>query len=147
MKKDFELAAVIRVRYSETDQMGIVYNANYLDWFEVARTELCRSWGRPYSEWEKEGFMIPVAEAHCRYKRPAHYDDGIEIRCRADEVNPHSMRFEYRVLNSDGKKLLAEGWTKHACTDREGKLCKKPHPFYEWILSKVEKEGNAGEEA
>ena len=72
---DFTHVTTIRVRYSETDQMKIVYNANYLAWFEIARTELCRKWGRPYTEWEAQGLMLPVVEAYCRYKSPARYDD------------------------------------------------------------------------
>ncbi len=113
MNGEYTHVTTIRVRYSETDQMKIVYNANYLDWFEIARTELCRGWGYPYSEWEASGLMLPVAEAHCRYKSPAKYDDEIALWARITEVKCHSVKFEYRVtLASDGK-LLEEGWTKH----------------------------------
>ncbi len=135
MNGEYTFTTTIRVRYSETDQMKIVYNANYLDWFEIARTELCRKWGRPYTEWEAHGLMLPVVEAYCRYKSPAHYDDRIELWARITEVKCHSVKFEYRVTLADGGRLLAEGWTKHGCTDPSGKLYKKEHPFYLWVKS------------
>ena len=91
MAERYTLAAKIRVRYSETDQMKIVYNANYLDWFEVTRTELCRGWGRPYTEWEENGLMLPVVEAYCRYKHPACYDDEIELWGRVSDLKVHSI--------------------------------------------------------
>ncbi|MDO5114497.1 MAG: thioesterase family protein [Synergistaceae bacterium] len=140
MKDNYALATRLRVRYSETDQMKIVYNANYLDWFEVARTELCRLWGKPYTEWESEGLMLPVVEAYCRYKHPARYDDEIELWSRVSELKCHSVRFEYRVLRAADKKLLAEGWTKHGCTDCEGRLYKKEHSFYLWMKSFISEE-------
>ncbi len=133
MNKNYTLATTIRVRYSETDQMGVVYNANYLDWFEIARTELCRLWGTPYSNWEEQGLLLPVVEAHCRYKHPTRYDEQIQLWCRVSEVKIHSVTFEYRVMRKSDYKLLAEGWTKHGCTDREGHLYRKEHPFYIWM--------------
>ena len=135
MAERYTLAAKIRVRYSETDQMKIVYNANYLDWFEVTRTELCRGWGRPYTEWEENGLMLPVVEAYCRYKHPACYDDEIELWGRVSDLKVHSITFEYRVVRAADGKLLTEGWTRHGCTDRSGKLFKKEHPCYLWVLS------------
>lgn len=133
MTKKFVPAVKLRVRYSETDQMKIVYNANYLDWFEVARTELCRSWGKPYTEWEKENLMLPVVEAWCRYKHPARYDDEIEVQARVSELNIFSITFEYRVIRLNDGLLLAEGRTKHGCTDSKGQLYRKEHPFYLWV--------------
>ena len=123
----------IRVRYSETDKMGVVYNANYFDWFEVARTELCRAWGTPYTHWEKVGLLLPVVEAHCRYKHPVAYDDQVQLWCRVAEVKIHSVIFEYRLLRASDYKLIAEGWTKHGCADKSGRLYKHEHPFYLWI--------------
>lgn len=133
----YELAATIRVRYSETDQMGVVYNANYLDWFEVARTELCRAWGVPYTEWEANDLMLPVVEAHCRYKHPARYDDQIQLWARVSEIKVHSVSFEYRILRASDYKLIAEGWTRHGCTNRQGHLYRKEHPFYLWMVSRA----------
>lgn len=134
----YTLTAKIRVRYSETDQMKIVYNANYLDWFEITRTELCRRWGRPYTEWELMGLLLPVVEAHCRYKHPAHYDDEVELWGRVDELKVFSIKFSYRVVRASDAKLLAEGWTKHGCTDLDGRLYKKEHPFYLWVRSIID---------
>ena len=135
MQKDYKLAATLRVRYSETDKMGVVYNANYFDWFEVARTELCRLWGIPYTKWEEDGLMLPVVEAHCRYKHPALYDDQVQLWCRVTEVKIHSITFEYRILRGNDYKLIAEGWTKHGCTNSEGRLYRSEHPFYLWMAS------------
>ncbi|MDO5562129.1 MAG: thioesterase family protein [Synergistaceae bacterium] len=136
-EKEYTLATTIRVRYSETDRMGIVYNANYLDWFEVARTELCRAWGTPYSKWEEEGLVLPVVEAHCRYKHPARYDDQIQLWARVSDIKIFSVMFEYRLLRASDYKLIATGWTKHGCTDTSGHLYKKEHPFYLWMVSKT----------
>ena len=136
MSKDYTLTTTIRARYSETDQMGVVYNANYLAWFEIARTELCRQWGVSYADWEKEGLLLPVVEAHCRYKHPACYDEQIQLWCRVADVKIHSVTFEYRIMRLSDYKLIAEGWTKHGCTDREGHLYREEHPFYEWMRSK-----------
>lgn len=133
MSKDYKLATTIRVRYCETDKMGIVYNANYLTWFEIARTELCRSLGVSYTQWEKDGLMLPVAECHCRYKRPAFYDELLQLWCRVSALKPYSITFEYRVMRASDYKLVAEGWTKHACTDLQGNLYKTEHAFYKWM--------------
>lgn len=135
LNNDFMLATTIRVRYSETDQMGFVYNANYLDWFEIARTEFCRSFGVPYSKWEEDGVMLPVVECHCRYKHPARYDDLMQLWRRISDIKIHSVTFEYRLLRASDYKLIAEGWTKHGFTDRQGHLYRRKHPFYNWLLA------------
>lgn len=135
MAKDYQLVSTIRVRYSETDTMGIVYNSNYYTWFEIARTELCRMWGISYSDWEKKGLLLPVVESYCRYKRPAKYDDEIQLWVRVDDIHLHRVTFEYRIIRASDYKLLAEGWSKHGCTDLNGKLYRKKHPFYLWVLS------------
>ena len=137
----FLLTHRLRVRYSETDQMGVVYNGNYLTWFEISRTELCRNFGTTYREWEDRGFMLPVVEAHCRYKRPARYDDLVSLYCRApaEHIKPQSVLFEYQLWLDD-ERLIAEGWTKHAFVDREGKLFRKEHRFQSWLLQETEKQ-------
>ncbi len=133
-------AATLRVRYSETDKMGIVYNANYLSWFEVGRTEFCRRFGKTYRDWEALGYFLPVSEAYCKYKFPANYDDTVFIYCRApiDSIKPHSVLFEYRVT-LDNDTTLAEGWTKHAFVDREGKLYRRDNAFQMWLLEETKK--------
>jgi acyl-CoA thioester hydrolase len=127
----------IRVRYCETDKMGIVYNANYLTWFEIARTEYCRRLGRAYKDWEALGYFLPVTEAYCRYRSPAGYDDLVELNCRAprEDIKPHSIRFEYTITREG--KILAEGWTKHAFVNAEEKIYRKNNQFQQWLLGEV----------
>jgi acyl-CoA thioester hydrolase len=129
----------LRVRYNETDKMGIVYNANYLVWFEMARTEYCRNIGKAYREWEKQGYYLPVVESYCKYYSPTRYDDIVTLYCRApvEHLKPHSIIFEYRV--KDSGELSAEGWTKHAFVDPEHKIYRKNNQFQLWLLGGAEK--------
>ena len=121
----------IRVRYAKTDQMGIVYYANYLVWFEIGRVELLRSLGLAYSQLEKDHqCILPVVEASCRYRSPARYDDQILIETRPSLLRSSVLKFAYRILRKghDGEepKLLAEGETVHVVCDDQ--LNKKPLP-------------------
>ena len=123
----------VRVRYAETDQMGIVYYANYLVWFEVGRVELLRSLGFSYSMLETEHeCILPVVEATCRYRSPARYDDQILIETRPALLRNSVLRFAYRILRkaADGAEptLLAEGETTHVVCDDQMK--KKPLPAH-----------------
>jgi len=114
-------ATRLRVRYSETDQMGVVYYANYFVWFEIGRTDLCRQHGFAYRDMEQqEGLYIMVAETRCRYKAPAHYDEEILVRTRLRAVRKRVLVFSYEVYREDDNILLAEGETVHVITDREG---------------------------
>ena len=122
--KDIKNTAAIRVRYSETDKMGVAYHGRYLDWFEVGRNEYCRQSGKSYLEWEAEGIMLPVVEAHCRYKSSLLYDDEALIETTVTKLTRVSVEFSYRVFNKATGKLAAEGYTKHAFVDLEGKLLK-----------------------
>ena len=122
--KDIKHTTTIRVRYSETDKMGVAYHGRYLDWFEVGRNEYCRHSGKTYLEWEAEGIMLPVVEAHCRYKSSLLYDDVAEIETTITKLTRVSVEFSYRVFNKATGKLAAEGYTKHAFVDLEGKLLK-----------------------
>ncbi len=121
----------VRVRYAETDQMGIVYYANYLVWFETGRVELLRSLGLAYSQLETDHqCILPVVEASCRYKSPARYDDEILIETRPSLLRGSVIKFAYRILRKGGDgeeaKLLAEGETVHVVCDDQ--LNKKPLP-------------------
>jgi acyl-CoA thioester hydrolase len=121
----------VRVRYAETDQMGIVYYANYLVWFEIGRVELLRSLGLAYSQLEKDHqCILPVVEATCRYKSPARYDDQILIETRPSLLRRSVLKFAYRILRKghegEAPKLLAEGETVHVVCDDQ--LNKKPLP-------------------
>ena len=115
----------IRVIYGDTDQMGVVYYANYLRWFEAARAQYLRAAGRSYAELETEHeLMLPVAEAHVRYRKPSHYDEVVTVEARMTELGWASLRFDYVI--SRGADLLAEGWTVHACIDRQGRVRRFP---------------------
>jgi acyl-CoA thioester hydrolase len=117
----------VRVRYADTDQMGFVYYANFLRYFEVARAEWLRSGGLPYSSVESEGALLPVVEAHVRYLAPARYDDLLAIDCGPASVRAASARFTYEVRRGD--QLLVEGYTTHACIDRNGRPRRFPAPL------------------
>jgi acyl-CoA thioester hydrolase len=105
-----------RVRYAETDKMGVVYNSNYLIWFEIGRVELMRDLGYSYRDVEADGFLFPVAEASCRFKDSAVYDDEILIRTRIVRLRRSLIQFDYAVYRADDLKLLATGATTHFVT-------------------------------
>ncbi len=125
---------VTRVRYGETDQMGVAYYAHYFNWFEVARTEFFRSLGLVYSEFERKGVLLPVAEANCRYNAPATYDDQIVVRTIVTQVKQSSIRFEYQVLKNNSPRPIATGYTIHVFTNRELKPLRIPDE----LRSKIE---------
>jgi len=116
----------IRVRYAETDRMGVVYYANYLVWFEVGRTEWLRATGWSYREMEHDGVSLPVIEVHCDYRQPARYDDEIEIRTRATLLSPVRIRFDYDVVRAIDDTVAATGHTIHAALDTNGRPCRLP---------------------
>jgi len=118
--------SVIRVRYAETDKMGVVYYANYFVWFEVARADLLRSLGWTYREMEHAGVALPVIEAHCDYHRPARYDEEIEVRAKGRMLSPVRMEFTYEVVRRDDQMVSASGRTIHAALDPAGKPCRLP---------------------
>jgi len=118
-----------RVIYGDTDAGGVVYNANYLRYFEMGRTELMRSQSIPYSAIEERGLIIPVTESYLRFKAPARYDDLISIDTALVELKKFSCRFNYRItklLEDEREQLLVKGFTVHACVNREGKLTPFP---------------------
>ena len=108
----------VRVRYSETDSMGIVYHANYVVWFEIGRTEFCRAAGYPYRAMEEQGILILVTGVDCRYRRAAKYDDLVTIRTRMGDVGSRGLSFFYEVALAGVGTLLAEGSTRHVFVDR-----------------------------
>jgi len=116
----------VRVRYAETDAMGVVYYANYLVWFEVARTDLLRGAGWTYREMETDGFMLPVLEVNCVYRQPARYDDELDVKTTGSLVSPVRMKFMYDVVRPADDLLLATGYTIHASIDRGGRPCRLP---------------------
>ncbi len=119
--------AQVTVRYAETDMMGIVYHANYLPWFEVARTQLLREQGFPYRQLEADGYRIPVLEVSAKYLRPALYDDTLEILAVIREKPLLRIRIEYEVRR--GEELLATGTSAHAFCDLNGRPTRPPAAF------------------
>lgn len=116
----------VRVRYAETDAMGVAYYANYFVWFEVARTDLLRTLGWSYREMEASGVSLPVIEATCQYRRPARYDDELEIRTEGRITSPVRMEFTYTVTLRGQDIQLATGRTAHAAVTRTGRPCRLP---------------------
>ena len=127
---------LIRVRYAETDKMGIVYYANYLIWFEIGRAEFCRARGFSYSEMEQndDAFLV-VAESYCRYKAPASYDDELLIRTHITELRKRSLRFGYEVVRLADGQIIAEGETGHVVTDSKGHVRSFPEGFAQRLLA------------
>ncbi len=126
----------VRVRYSETDQMGIVYYANFFVWFEIGRTDLCRQHGFAYRDMEQQdGLYIMVAEARCRYKAPAHYDEELLIRTRLRAARKRVLMFTYEVHRESDNTVLAEGETVHVITDRDGHPRALPDKYRELFLT------------
>ena len=125
-----------RVIYGDTDAAGVVYNANYLRFFEIGRTEMMRAWALPYSSIEAMGCVLPVTETYLRFKAPAVYDDLLAIAVSLVEVSRVACRFHYAITREedDGRTtLLAKGFTRHACVNRQGKLT----PFPEAVLAHI----------
>jgi acyl-CoA thioester hydrolase len=122
--------ARVRVRYAETDQMGVVYHSNYFIWFEVGRVELLRHLGFSYREMEREeGCYIAVVDARCRYKAPARYDDEILIRTRLKSARESLVHFGYEAIRESDGTLLAEGETAHIVTDADMKITTIPEKY------------------
>jgi acyl-CoA thioester hydrolase len=121
----------VRVRYAETDQMGIVYHANYVVWMEVGRVELCRALGIRYRDMEAEGILLTVVEVQCRYAQPALYDEEIVIRAWVEESNPRMVRFGYEMREAESGRKVATGETKHIFCDKNRKPRKLPEQYRE----------------
>jgi acyl-CoA thioester hydrolase len=108
-----------RVRYKETDQMGIAHHANYIVWFEIGRTDLCRATGIPYSEIEALGLILVVTEVQCRYRIPYRYDDEVLIRTSVAEAQSRAIRFGYELRHGETGAIHANGFSQHVWVDRE----------------------------
>jgi acyl-CoA thioester hydrolase len=120
----------VRVRYAETDRMGVVYHANYLVWFEIGRTEFCRARGFAYKDMEENdrAFLV-VAESYCRYKAPARYDDELIVRTHITELRRRSVRFGYEVIRAADGVIIAEGETGHVVTDANHRVISLPDSY------------------
>jgi acyl-CoA thioester hydrolase len=136
----------VRVRYADTDAMGVVYHANYLVWFEVGRGELMRAWGIPYAQFEAQGIFVPVVDAHLRYISPARYDDLLEVQTRVEELTPARIKFAYQIRRVEDDRLLCEGYTLHAFMLPSGRpvaLKKQAPDLYQRLQAQVEAQPQA----
>jgi len=141
----------LRVLYGDTDAAGVVYNANYLRYFELGRTELMRDWVCSYREIEKMGFILPVIECWTRFKASAHYDDELVIETSVAEASRLKCKFNYRAVRIDPKigkaKLLVKGYTVHAAITRAGKLTQLPDEIIKKIANLAQpSENNSSDE-
>ena len=119
----------VRVRYAETDKMGVAYYANYFVWFEVGRAELCRRKGFSYADLEALGYILVVTDAHCHYRNSARYDEAIVIRTRLKGINKRMITFGYQLLRKGSEEILAEGETRHLSIGPNGKPKSLPDQF------------------
>jgi acyl-CoA thioester hydrolase len=125
----------VRVRYAETDQMGIAHHANYLIWFEAGRSDLCRARGFSYKDMEEQaGALMVVAESYVRYKSPAFYEDVLSVRTTVSEVRSRSIRFSYEIYRSSDDTLIAEGETLHLVTDTNQRVRTIPDVYKHLLL-------------
>jgi len=124
----------IRVRYAETDQMGVVYHGNYFTWFEVGRVDFCRQLGFEYKQMElQDDSFIVVADAHCRFKKPARFDDLLIIRTRILTSQRRTIKFGYEVINPETKEILAVGETLHVFCDKLGRPKSLPEKYRKYF--------------
>ncbi len=127
----------LRVRYAETDQMGVVYYSNYLVWMEIGRTDFCLESGFRYRDMElDDGIAIAVADVHCRYHAPARYDDQVLVRTSLKRLKRRTMLFSYRITLAETETLLAEGSTRHVVVDKNSaRPTAIPRRHYEMLLA------------
>ena len=133
----FEDKLLLRVRYSETDQMGTFYNSRVLEWFECARSEIMRKLGIPYAELEARGFFLPLIEAHVLYQGRARYDDLLEITTTVAFEGRAKLRCQETIINAEARRPVASGYTVHAFTNREGRPQRPPAWFLELVEGKI----------
>ena len=134
----------IRVRYAETDQMGVVYHANHFIWFEVGRVELLRQFGFSYKEMElKDDCFIAVVDARCRYKAPVHYDDEVVVRTYLKHVREKIIHFGYELRSANSGRLLAEGETTHIVADSKMKPRAMPEKYLRVFKAAVDAPGKS----
>jgi acyl-CoA thioester hydrolase len=122
--------------------MGFVYHANYFRWFEMGRSELFRALGMPYRTIESKGYFLPLSEVHCKFNAPSQYDDILVIETSLDPGVKAGLKFDYRILSEDGAKVLANGYTIHACVNSNGQLVRPP----QFLLSVIKQRAVSGAE-
>jgi acyl-CoA thioester hydrolase len=127
----------IRVRYAETDKMGIAHHSNYVIWFEVGRSELCRARGFSYNQMEADNALMVVAESYVRYKSPAFYEDILTVRTQVAEVRSRAIRFIYEIIRGSDAVLIAEGETLHLVTDENKKVRTVPVAYKSLLFAET----------
>lgn len=128
----------VRVRYAETDKMGIVHHSNYLIWFEAGRSDLCRAKGFSYTQMEASGSLMIVAESYVRYKSPAYYEDILVVRTQLGEMRSRSIQFVYEVFRPSDETLIAEGETLHLVTDENKKVRSIPEVYKRLLIGETD---------
>ncbi|MBX7223690.1 MAG: acyl-CoA thioesterase [Blastocatellia bacterium] len=135
----FSTETRLRVRYAETDQMGVAYHANYLVWMEVGRTDFCRACGFRYADMEAETEThLAVAEVHCRYLASARYDDDLIITTSLKDIRSRMATFHYVIIRADTQTVLVEGETVHVVTNKAGKSVRFPEKYRQLLTKNVE---------
>ena len=131
----FETVSDLRVRYAETDQMGVVYHANYLVWCEIGRTDFIRHAGRSYADLEQDGVLLAVSDASLRFHASARYDDPIQVYTSLTAVGSRGMSFAYRIVRRDTGTQLVSATTSLVCINREGRLVRLPQAVQAWLAA------------
>ncbi len=122
----------LRVRYAEVDSMRIVHHSRYIVYFEEGRSAYARQRGKPYSQFEADGFYLAVTEVNVRYIQPAHYEQLITIKAWITDMKSRGLTFAYEILDADTEAKLVTGFTKHICVDQAGKVARIPESWREW---------------
>jgi len=122
----------LRVRYAETDKMGVVYHSHYVVWFEVGRTEWCRAAGLPYRAMEESGLLILVTGLECRYRKPARYDDLLTVRAAMTELGSRGCSFAYEIVSGE-EEILCDGATRHVFADLDGRPRRAPQEILDTL--------------
>jgi acyl-CoA thioester hydrolase len=127
------IETTFRVRYAETDQMGIVHHASYVVWLEEGRSQWMRAHGNSYAQFEKEGLLLVVSELCLRYNQPARYDQRVTIRCWVETVRSRQVQFNYEVVDAETGAVFVDGYTQHICLDREGRVTRIPDKWQGYL--------------
>jgi acyl-CoA thioester hydrolase len=129
----YETVSELRVRYAETDQMGVVYHANYLVWCEIGRTDFIRRAGRSYADLERDGVLLAVSDASLRFRASARYDDPIRVHTTLTSVGSRGMTFAYRLVRADSEQVLVSATTSLVSMNREGRPCTLRADVRAWL--------------
>ncbi|WP_306518264.1 thioesterase family protein [Gemmatimonas sp.] len=144
----FETISELRVRYAETDQMGVVYHANYLVWCEIGRTDFIRRAGRSYADLERDGVLLAVSDASLRFLASARYDDPVRVVTALSAIGSRGMSFAYRIERADTGAMLVRAATSLVCINRDGRLATLPRDVRTWLEGVMHGErAHAGEVA